>query len=421
MLLIVDITKGFQPQTAECLLIGEITCKKMIVVLNKLDLIPEDKRKSTVEKMTKKVSTLLAKTSLNNSPIVAVSGHSEINLDKLIETLVDSVEIPQRASKNPFLFSFDHCFSIKGSGTVFTGTVLDGSLKINDEVEIPLIKETKKVKSMQMFKKSVAECSAGDRCGICLTQVDPSKLERGILCSKGLVKFLYCAVIKLNHIKYFKRTIQSKGKFHISVGHETVMTKILLFSSKSLKTFDFLEEFQYEDEFSDDPEQIKNYFALLEFEKPVLAPDKSLLIGSKLDEDLSLHTCRLAFHDQISYGFSSDDKNYSVSFLPRLKIFKNKQRAGTIQRFVNEQEVIAANLFKKETDRNIFLNLKVSLLSGESGYIESLFGQSSKVKIRIPDGLKKTTIEQLKNSKEPIVVNLNFKKYVFNKKNEILQ
>lgn len=394
----------------------------MIVVLNKLDLVPEDKRNSTVEKMSKKVLTLLSKTSLGSSPIVAVSGHSDLNLDKLIETLVDSVEIPKRDFNSFFLFSFDHCFLIKGSGTIFTGTVLAGSLKVNEEVEIPLIKESKKVKSMQMFKKSVTECSAGDRCGICLTQVDPSKLERGILCAKGLVKFVYCAVIKLNRIKYFKRPIQSKSKFHISVGHETVMAKILIFSSKSQESFEFQQEYLFEEEFLEDPDDKRNFFALLEFEKSVLAPDKSMLIGSKLDDDLSLHTCRLAFHDQISYEFSSDDKNYQTSFLPRLKIFKNKQRVGTVQRFVNDQEIIATNLFKKETDRNLFLNLKVSLSSGESGYIESLFGQSLKVKIRIPESLKEATVEQLKSkNSEPILVNLNFKKYVFNKSNEILQ
>lgn len=51
MMLVVDVTKGIQTQTAECLVIGEITCDKMIIVLNKIDLIPEDKRAATIEKV----------------------------------------------------------------------------------------------------------------------------------------------------------------------------------------------------------------------------------------------------------------------------------------------------------------------------------------------------------------------------------
>lgn len=166
------------------------------------------------------------------------------------------------------------------------------------------------------------------------------------------------------------------------------------------------------------------YYALLEFDKPVLAYDDALVIASKLDIDVNSNTCRLAFWGKLLINNSSLDKEYINTFLPKLKVFKTKERSGTIQRYVNEQELIAADLFKKETNRQIFLNMKVELSTSEIGYIESLFGQTSKVKLRFPEGLLPTTVEKLKNFKsnlEPLTVKMSFKKYIFDKNHKMVQ
>lgn len=73
MMLVVDVTKGMQTQTAECLVIGEITCDKMIVVLNKVDMLPEAKRAAAIEKMSKRLLKTLETTRFVNSPIVSVA------------------------------------------------------------------------------------------------------------------------------------------------------------------------------------------------------------------------------------------------------------------------------------------------------------------------------------------------------------
>ena len=64
------------------------------------------------------------------------------------------------------VFNVDHCFGIKGQGTIMTGTVLQGSVKVGDSVEISALKESRKVKSMQMFKKPVQSAKQGDRIGM---------------------------------------------------------------------------------------------------------------------------------------------------------------------------------------------------------------------------------------------------------------
>ncbi len=157
MMLVIDIVKGVQTQTAECLIIGEICCDRLLIVLNKLDLIEESKRQSAVDKMSKRLWKTLESTKFADSPVVAVAasklqmeGHglvdgvakvalepqSMLNIDRLIETLSAITFVPRRDEAGPFLFSVDHCFNIKGSGTIMTGTVLSGSTKINEVIEL---------------------------------------------------------------------------------------------------------------------------------------------------------------------------------------------------------------------------------------------------------------------------------------------
>ena len=157
MLLVIDITKGMQTQTAECLVIGEITCDKMLVVLNKIDLIEPEKRKLTIEKvklthlrtlkifkyssiinfqMKKKISMTLKNTKFKDCSIVSVSAVSETdsgcNIKDLMAVLTQSAFVPKRDSKGSLLFAVDHCFPIKGQGTVLTGTILQGQISVND-------------------------------------------------------------------------------------------------------------------------------------------------------------------------------------------------------------------------------------------------------------------------------------------------
>ena len=118
------------------------------------------------------------------------------------------MSVPTRDANGPLLFAIDHCFPIKGQGTLLTGTVLSGSMKVGMEIDspeltgphphpypdpdpdagskvgmeidFPELKQQRKVKSMQMFKKPINAVSQGDRVGVCVTQLDAKSLERGI-------------------------------------------------------------------------------------------------------------------------------------------------------------------------------------------------------------------------------------------------
>lgn len=157
--------------------------------------------------MTARIRKVLASTKFVDAPFVALSaapgGTGKLGaaapvlsdtsgvkaqsdtVATLVETMKSRVQLPERTGAGPFLFAVDHCFPIKGQGTVLTGTVLSGSCRINDSIELPELRVEKKVKSMQMFKKAVSCIRQGDRAGICVAGLDPELMERGIACTPG--------------------------------------------------------------------------------------------------------------------------------------------------------------------------------------------------------------------------------------------
>lgn len=420
MLLVIDVTKGIQTQTAECIVIGEITCKKFIVVFNKVDLLEEEKREQLINKMKLKVSKVLSTTVLGNQeiPIVATSVNNDknfIGLDELINTIGKLSFIPERKKDDLFQFAVDHCFAIKGQGTVMTGTILQGSVKLNDAIDIPTLGITKKVKSMHMFRKPVQEAHQGDRLGICVTQFDPKLLERGIVCSPGLGSFVDYAIIDANIIKYFKHSIESKAKFHITIGYATVLAQITIFKRNGDDiAFDIEGKYQFVESIElDGFDDVKydKYFVLLHFESPIYAINNSIVIASKLDMDIHKNTCRLAFWGRLLHYSKEKD------FLNNVHIYNYKQKTGIIDRIVDGYNIIVKNMFKKETDLAKFVNMNVQLDNGDIGKIESAFGQSGKVKVYISQGINSNDLQSLKNSN----VILTFKKYLFTGSNKLSQ
>ena len=176
---------------------------------------------------------------------------------------------------------------------------------------------------------------------------------------------------------------------------------------------------------------------LIEFDHPIIGLSDSLVIGSRLDTDINLNTCRLAFYGRIVFPFLS--KEYTKEELPKLKIFKWKSKEGTVERMADEYTVIVKSLFKKETNMALFTNMKVKLSTGEEGIIEGTFGQSGKIKVRVPKGLSATTMERLSTTKkgkskqqqqgeggeavakEPVKVLLEFKKFIYDVAHKMVQ
>lgn len=416
MILVVDAQKGIQTQTAECLVIGDLLQKKLLVVINKIDALAVEERESKLKKLRSRLMKTLASMSFGDQvPIYCVSALEGTNIDELRAGLCNAYFVPQRELEEPLLMYVDHCFAIKGQGTICTGTLLQGCVAVNDNVELPQLGERRKVKSIQMFRKQVEQAAAGDRIGLGVTQLNTKLMERGIIAQPGYLKSVYAVCIQLQPIPYYKQIIRSRSKLHIGVGHVTVMANVILFrAGDASKPFHNDQLCEYVEELLPAESADSSIFALLQFETPVLTTLGTKLIASKLDMDAHSNSCRLAFWGRIVW--QTQNVNYEKELLPQLGIFKRKEKQGNVHRVVNVNEIIVQNLFKKETNRDLYVGKQVQLSTGETGYIERTFGQTAKVCIVFPNGLAKETLEKLKSERaREILVLLHYKKYIFNK------
>jgi len=261
VLLVIDATKGVQTQTAECLVIAEMTTQNLIVVLNKVDLFAEEERQNKFDEVKASIRAVLKKTRFANASMVGISacvGGEKVaaastsddspqqgkkegtletqNIQGLLDTLQRGISLPNRdeIQNTAFHFSIDHCFPIKGKGTVLTGTCLAGSLKVNEMVEFPTLSFERKVKSMQMFRRKVTEIKQGDRAGICVANLDPNLMERGVAASPGSVRLISGALAVVRKVRYYRGSLASGTKFHVSVGHTTVMATVTFWGAMEI-------------------------------------------------------------------------------------------------------------------------------------------------------------------------------------------
>jgi len=415
MLLVLDVTKGIQTQTAECLVVGELCTRDLVVVLNKCDMVPTEGRETALAKTEKRLRATFANTKFPDATFVRCAARpggpeseaSPEGLNAVVEALLARTKPPSKADlEAPLLFAVDHCFPIRGQGTVLTGTVLQGQLAVGQSVELPAFKLEKKVKSMQMFKKPVQVARRGDRLGVCVTQLDATLVERGVLAAPGSVPTIDGALVRVERIRFYKQRIPSKAKVHVTVGHATVMAVVHFFGRElpaggpegDVAGFDFGADYAHQDElfgagsWAPNDAEIersgvgwpREQWALLDFETPVTCPLGSLLIAAKLDTDAHTPTCRLMFSGRLTCAFDAKDK----AELAKVRVYKLKGREGRVERMEKDgRTAVCTGLFKRETDLSLFTGMRVRSENGAKGEIMGSFGKTGKVKVYFPDGL----------------------------------
>lgn len=186
--LVVAANDGPLPQTREHVLLAkQVGVPKIVVFLNKMDLADPE----LVELVEMDVRELLSKNGFDgdNAPIIkgsatkALEGDTEAEdaVMELVAAMDDYIPEPTRDMDKPFLMPIEDVFSIKGRGTVATGRIEQGVIKINDPVEIVGIKptQTSVVTGVEAFKKSLDQGQAGDNAGLLLRGIERTQIERG--------------------------------------------------------------------------------------------------------------------------------------------------------------------------------------------------------------------------------------------------
>jgi elongation factor Tu len=191
-ILVVGANDGPLPQTREHVLLArQVGVPYILVFLNKMDLADPE----LVDLVEEEIRELLEKNGFDkDAPIIRGSATKALEGDpanedaimELVKAMDESIPEPKRELDKPFLMPIEDVFSIKGRGTVATGRIETGIVKINDEVEIVGIKPTTKsvVTGIEAFKKSLDQGQAGDNAGILLRGIERDDIERGQVLAK---------------------------------------------------------------------------------------------------------------------------------------------------------------------------------------------------------------------------------------------
>ena len=197
-ILVVAATDGPMPQTREHILLAkQVNVPKIVVALNKSDMVEDAELLDLVEM---EVRDLLTKYGYDgeNTPVIRVSALKALEGDEkwqekiveLMKTVDEYIPDPVRDLDKPFLMPIEDVFSIQGRGTVVTGRIESGKVKVGEEVEIVGLRDTQKstVTGVEMFRKMLDEGQAGDNVGILLRGIEKDAVERGQVLAKPAPK-----------------------------------------------------------------------------------------------------------------------------------------------------------------------------------------------------------------------------------------
>ncbi|MBE6322095.1 MAG: elongation factor Tu [Bacteroidales bacterium] len=198
-IIVVAATDGAMPQTREHILLArQVNVPRLVVFLNKCDMVEDEEMLELVEMDMRELLSFYDYDG-DNTPIIrgsalgALNGKAEWE-DKVMELMaaVDSwIPTPKREVDKPFLMPIEDIFSITGRGTVATGRIETGVVKVGDEVELLGLGQEKNavVTGVEMFRKTLDQGEAGDNVGLLLRGIDKNEVKRGmILCHPGQVK-----------------------------------------------------------------------------------------------------------------------------------------------------------------------------------------------------------------------------------------
>lgn len=251
-ILVVSATDGPMPQTREHILLAkQVGVPYIVVFLNKCDMVED---KELIDLVEEEIRDLLKKYEFpgDTTPIIRGSALKALEnptgpdaepIMKLMEVIDTYIPTPIRDIDHPFLMPIEDIFSIEGRGTVVTGRIERGIIKIGEEVEIVGLMDTKKttVTGVEMFNKSLDQGQAGDNAGLLLRGTKKNEVERGqVLCKPGTItphSEFEAQVYVLSkdeggrHKPFFKgykpqfyiRTTDVTGEIELSEGTEMVM------------------------------------------------------------------------------------------------------------------------------------------------------------------------------------------------------
>ena len=233
-MLIVAADEGIMPQTVEHLdILSILGIKHGVVVITKADLVEPE----FTELVAEDVKELTQGTFLENAPIIPVSAYTGQGLDELKEELVKlCVSLPERSEEGQFRLPIDRVFSLKGFGTIVTGTLMEGKLKKDQHIVLYPENEPVKVRSLQVHSKDAEVAYAGQRVAVNVPDRKKEDIIRGdILATADSLYPTMMVDVKLEVLKHTERSIKHGSRVHVYHGTKELLGKVALMGRDELK------------------------------------------------------------------------------------------------------------------------------------------------------------------------------------------
>ena len=226
VMLVVSSKEGLMPQTIEHIeILSLLGIKNLILVITKKDLVDEKMLKEQEDKIVE----FLNEFEFNIKFIKAVSIYDEKSIEDLKNTLF-TISNSTKNEENFFRFYVDRVFSVKGSGTVVTVTVLGKKIELEEKVFIPHLQKETKIKNIQVHNQNAIEANISNRAALNLSSVDINSLQRGdIITKKGFLRGFDTIDISFKCLK--NKKLNHNQTYTLFIGAKKIDVKVLLFDS----------------------------------------------------------------------------------------------------------------------------------------------------------------------------------------------
>ena len=234
VLLVIAADEGIMPQTREHIdILSELGIRKGIIVLNKCDLVDAEWLEFAEQEIREELDEMDG-CCFADAPLLRVSAVTGEGIERLIETITRTAI--QIAGENGTAFGtrgfrlfVDRVFSKDGFGTVVTGTVMDGSLKKGDELELYPRGEICRVRNLQVYEEETDFCRAGERAACNLSGVKKELLHRGcVLATPGTLEVSRLFAVKLHLLPGAERLLENRSRLHLYCGTTEVLCRAVL-------------------------------------------------------------------------------------------------------------------------------------------------------------------------------------------------
>ncbi|PRM97394.1 selenocysteine-specific translation elongation factor [Aliarcobacter cryaerophilus] len=226
VLLVVSAKESLMPQTIEHIeILSLLGIKNLILVITKKDLVD----KNSLKEQEKKIVEFLNEFEFDIKFIKAVSIYDEKSIEDLKNTLF-TISNSTKDEENFFRFYVDRVFSVKGSGTVVTGTVLGKKIELEEKVFIPHLQKETKIKNIQVHNQNAIEANISSRAALNLASIDINSLQRGdIITKKGFLRGFDTIDISFKCLK--NKKLNHNQTYTLFIGAKKIDVKVLLFDS----------------------------------------------------------------------------------------------------------------------------------------------------------------------------------------------